>query len=270
MTNDDSEIAEAARQLAEAQETGVPCAPVRDLLQPDDLEAAYRVQERLTEESLGKGRRLVGRKIGLTSAAVQAQLGVDQPDYGMLFADMDAPQGLPIPMSCVTQPRIEAEIAFIMKDALDDARLTSADVLGAIDYAVASLEIVGSRIKDWDIRIVDTVADNASSGLFVLGDCPRALGQLDLRGCRMSMVKQSAGGRKEIASSGQGSACLGSPLTSTLWLAKVMAKSGRPLGKGDVVLSGALGPMVAVTPGDRFEATIEGLGSVTADFAEEI
>lgn len=258
----------AADRLCEASASGTPCAPIRDLLPGGDVEAAYAVQEIVTERALAAGRRLVGRKIGLTSAAVQEQLGVDQPDYGMLFADMDAPQGLPVETGSVLQPRIEAEIAFCMKHDLDDERLTTADILSGVEYVVAALEIVGSRIENWDISIVDTIADNASSGLFVLGDTPRPIGAFDMRGCKMEMTRTAAGGAPETVSTGSGAACLGSPVTSTLWLAKIMARNGRPLRKGDIVLSGALGAMTPVAPGDFFAATIEGLGEVTAAFAE--
>ena len=182
----------------------------------------------------------------------------------MLYADMDVADGEEINLSRLMQPKVEAEVAFVIGDDLDDERLTAADVMSAIDYAVAAIEIVGSRVANWDIRILDTVADNASSGLFVLGQQPTGLGDFDPRLCGMVMEKDG-----EPVSAGAGAACLGSPINATLWLAKVMAKAGRPLGKGDIVLSGALGPMVPVAPGDVFEARIEGLGSVRAAFAKD-
>lgn len=264
MIIDQTVIEKAAQLIFQAHETGQTCAPVRGLLEGGDLQAAYAVQEVNTQRWLQSGRRLVGRKIGLTSKAVQTQLGVDQPDYGMLFADMDVSQGEEIDVSRIMQPKIEAEVAFIMSDDLNDTRLTSADIISSIDYAVAALEIVGSRIENWDIRIQDTVADNASSGLFVLGHEPKRLGEFDLRMCGMVMER-----RGEPVSVGAGAACLGSPINATLWLARVMAAAGRPLLKGDIVLSGALGPMVPVMPGDGFEARIEGLGCVCACFAAE-
>lgn len=254
-------IEAAAARLAEAWRTGQPVPPVRDLIAAGNVDAAYAVQDIGTRARLAEGRRLVGRKIGLTSPAVQKQLGVDQPDYGMLFDDMDVPLGAEIAVGRVQQPKIEAEVAFILSNDLDDPHLTSADVLAAIDYAVASFEIVGSRIAGWDISLVDTVADNASSGLFVLGHQPRRLSEFDVVGARMTMTRDG-----DPVSQGVGSACLGSPVSAVLWLARVMAARNRPLLRGDVVLSGALGPMVPVTPGDRFEAVIEGLGSVSATF----
>ena len=256
-------IQKAADRLWDASRSGEPCAAVRDLIGELGIDAAYRVQEVNTERRLGQGRRLVGRKTGLTAKAVQAQLGVDQPDYGMLFDDMDMPLGSEISVTAVMQPKVEAEIAFIMGDDLNAETLTSADIVASVDYAVAAIEIVGSRVKDWDIRIHDTIADNASSGVFVLGDAPRRLSEIDLRLCGMMMER-----RGEPISVGAGVACLGSPVTACLWLAKVMAKEGRPLGKGDIVLTGALGPMAGVEAGDAVTARVNGLGSVTAFFTE--
>jgi 2-keto-4-pentenoate hydratase len=220
------------------------------------------VQEINTRRWLAEGRRLVGRKTGLTSRSVQAQLGVDQPDYGMLFADMCVPEGEEIPLSRVMQPKVEAEIAFVLGTDLDDEELTTADILSSVDYALAAIEIVDSRIANWDIRIYDTIADNASSGLFVLGNEPKSLRNFDPRLCGMVMER-----RGEPISVGAGAACLGSPFTAALWLAKVMARAGRPLKAGDIVMTGALGPMTAVEAGDVVEARINGLGSVRAAFA---
>lgn len=261
---DQTKIAQAADLLWAASQSGTPCDPVRTLLADGDLDAAYAVQEINTKRSLDAGRRLVGRKIGLTSKAVQAQLGVGQPDYGMLFADMAVAEGEDIALSAVLQPKVEAEIAFILGDDLDDEHLTPADVMNAIDYAVAAIEVVGSRVAKWDIRILDTIADNASSGLYVLGSEPRTLGEFDPRLCGMVMEKKG-----EPVSVGAGAACLGNPLTAALWLAKTMVRVGRPLRAGDTILSGALGPMAPAAPGDVFEARINGLGSVRASFGRE-
>lgn len=264
MTTSRDAIEDCARRLREASETAQPCAPIRDLLGDNDLDAAYAVQDLNTRLNLDAGRRLVGRKIGLTSRAVQTQLGVDQPDYGMLFADMDVPEGKDIALPDVLQPKVEAEIAFVVGRDLDDERLTMADMLRGIDHAVAAIEVVGSRIANWDIRIQDTIADNASSGLFVLGTEPKSLGDFDPRLCGMVMER-----RGEPVAVGAGAACLGNPLSASLWLARVMVRAGRPLKAGDIVLSGALGPMCPATPGDVFEARINGLGSVRASFARE-
>ncbi|ODU77599.1 MAG: 2-keto-4-pentenoate hydratase [Bordetella sp. SCN 68-11] len=264
MTTSSEAIRRAADLLFEAGTSGVPVAPIRDLLEAGDVAAAYAVQEINTRRALDAGRRLVGRKIGLTSLAVQKQLGVDQPDYGMLFADMARPEALDVSLADVMQPKVEAEIAFVLGRDLDGEQLTVADLFRAIDYAVPAIEIVGSRVAKWDIRITDTIADNASSGLYVLGSRPVRLGDFDPRLC--GMVMEKAG---EPVSVGAGAACMGSPLNATLWLAQVMAKAGYPMRAGDTILSGALGPMVPVAPGDVFDVAIEGLGSVRAAFSKE-
>ncbi|KXU29434.1 2-keto-4-pentenoate hydratase [Sphingobium sp. 22B] len=257
-------IHEAALRLREAQTRGVPCAPVRDLLPAGDIEAAYAVQDENVRHAEREGRRIVGRKIGLTAKAVQRQLGVDQPDYGILFADMAVADGEPIAAGRVLQPKAEAEIALVLDRDLDHEDPTVAEVIAAVGYALPAIEVVGSRVAGWDINILDTIADNASSGAFVLGTTPRKLEGLDLRLCGMAMF---SGG--EPVSVGAGAACLGHPLTAAAWLAGTMARVGRPLRAGEILLTGALGPMVAARPGDRLEARIEGLGSVTAAFAGE-
>ena len=255
---------QVADKLMEAYRLRRPCAPVRDILPAGDIATAYAAQEINTQRRLAAGRRLIGRKIGLTSLAVQKQLGVDQPDYGMLFDDMAVPDGFEIAPGTLIQPKVEAEVAVVLGRDLSDERLTIADVLRAIDFALPAIEIVDSRIADWKIGILDTIADNASSGLYVLGASPKKLDGLDLRQC--GMVMERAG---EPVSVGAGAACLGHPLSAVLWLAKIMAKAGRPLQAGDTVLSGALGPMVTVAGGEVFEARISGLGSVHAAFARE-
>ena len=257
-------ISEAATRLFDAGRNSVPVAPIRDMLEPGDLAAAYAAQDINTKRWLESGRRLVGRKIGLTSLAVQKQLGVDQPDYGMLFDDMAVPDGWEMHSKQLIQPKVEAEVAFVIGRDLDHERLTIADILRAVEFALPAIEVVDSRIADWKIGILDTIADNASSGLYVLGNQPKKLENLDLR--MAGMVMESAG---EPISVGSGAACLGNPLSATLWLAKTMARVGRPLKAGDTVMSGALGPMAPVKWGDVVEARIAGLGSVRAAFARE-
>jgi 2-keto-4-pentenoate hydratase len=253
---------EAAERLRAAHDNGQPCRPVRDLIEADDIASAYAVQDSNTRLWIRQGRRLVGRKIGLTSHAVQKQLGVDQPDFGMLFADMAVCDGEPVQAGRVLQAKVEAEIAFVLERDIKIEQPTMADVMRAIGYAVAAIEIVGSRVANWDIRLVDTIADNASSGLFVLGNTPQKLAGLDLRDCAMEMSQGAA-----VVSTGVGHACLGHPLNATLWLARKMVEVGRPLQSGDIVLSGALGPMVTAQPGAEYEARISGVGTVRAAFA---
>ncbi|MEV1002482.1 fumarylacetoacetate hydrolase family protein [Nonomuraea sp. NPDC050202] len=255
----DDHRAAAARLLA-AHASGRPCEPVRDLV--DGLEAAYAVQSLLTERWLGEGRRLTGRKIGLTSKAVQEQLGVRSPDFGALFADMAVPDGAEIPAGAVLQPRAEAEVALVLERDLPHERHTVADVIAATAFALPAIEVVGSRIRDWDITLADTVADNASSGLYVLGTRPVLLREVDLRMAGMVIER-----RGEQVSTGVGAACLGHPLHAAVWLADTLAALGQPLRAGDTVLTGALGPVVPVRPGDVLEARIDGLGDVRAAFA---
>ena len=259
---------QAAREVADklwtAGETRQPIPPIRDLLPAGALDLAYAAQNFNTERKLAAGRRLVGRKIGLTSRAVQKQLGVDQPDYGMLFDDMAVLDGWEVARNRMIQPKVEAEIAFVIGRDLDDERITIADVLRAVEFALPAIEIVDSRIADWKIGILDTIADNASSGTYVLGAQPKKLEGLDLRLAGMTMEHMG-----EPVSVGAGVACLGDPLSATLWLAQTMARVGRPLKAGDTILSGALGPMVTVKWGGVYEARIEGLGSVRAAFAKE-
>ncbi|MGE0114428.1 MAG: 2-keto-4-pentenoate hydratase [Steroidobacteraceae bacterium] len=255
-------IEQAATWLRQAAETGQPCAPVRGLIGETSIVDAYAVQEINTKRALAAGRRIVGAKIGLTSKVVQAQLGVGQPDFGILFADMDIADGAEVPAGKLIQPKCEAEIAFVLGRDLNREKLTTAELINAVDYAVAAIEIVDSRIENWSIKITDTVADNASSGLFVLGTRPVKLADVDLVQCAMTMVRGS-----EQVSKGAGAACLGNPLNALRWLAETLAVAGRALKAGDVVLSGALGPMVAANPGDVFEARIDGLGNVRASFS---
>jgi 2-keto-4-pentenoate hydratase len=252
---------ELAARIRDAY-AGSPIAPIRSQLAELDVDAAYAIQQENTAHWQGEGRRLVGSKIGLTSLAVQKQLGVDEPDFGVLFADMLVREDEPVAVGRVLQPKVEAEIAFLLDRDIDAEAPTIADVILAVGYAMPAIEIVGSRVANWDISIVDTIADNASSGLFVLGGPVRRLDSLDLRALQMQMTK-----RDEVVSKGSGAACLGNPLNAMAWLAGELVRRKRPLRAGDVVLSGALGPMAAVSPGDAFEATVRGLGTVSARFA---
>jgi 2-keto-4-pentenoate hydratase len=247
-----------------AAECGKAIAPLRETFPAFGPQEAYAVQEMNTQRKLQDGGRLIGRKIGLTAKAVQKQLGVDQPDYGMLFADMAIADGEPVAWSRLMQPKVEAEVALVMAHDLPEPGISMAQMLRGVAFALPAIEIVGSRIAEWNIRFVDTVADNASSGLFVLGNTPVPLDGLDLRLAGMVMERKG-----EQVSLGAGAACLGHPLNAALWLANKMAELGRGLKAGDVVLTGALGPMVPVNPGDVFEARIQGLGSVRAVFEEQ-
>ncbi|MFG2937786.1 2-keto-4-pentenoate hydratase [Streptomyces sp. NPDC048282] len=264
MTERDEAIRAATERLLVATAKQEPCAPVRDLLGTTDVDGAYQVQRRLTELRLAEGAVVRGRKIGLTSPAVQRQLGVDRPDFGVLFADMDVSAAAAVPMSRLLQPKAEAEIAFVLAADLDGDDITQDDVRAAVAYATPALEIVDSRVADWDISITDTVADNASSGLYVLGEARLPLKAFEPREATMRMYVDDV-----LVSEGDGAACLGDPLDALLWLARTARAYGEPLRAGQVVLSGALGPMAGVTPGVTVLAEISGLGTVSATFSEK-
>jgi 2-keto-4-pentenoate hydratase len=262
MAKADESIKAAARRIRNAWTSGRPCKPVRDLLPKGDIDAAYAVQKINTDRWIAEGRRKSGRKIGLTAKSVQKQLGVHQPDYGILYADMEVVDGDEIAVSRLMQPRVEGEVALVLEHELTDPQLTLVDLIDAVAYALPAIEVVGSRIAKWDINILDTIADNASSGLYVLGTRPTSIADLDLRLCGMVMEKKG-----EQIAVGAGVACLGNPLNAALWLARKMVAVGMPLQAGDTILSGALGPMAPVAPGDVVEVRISGLGSVRAAFA---
>lgn len=252
-----------AAHLRDAYRTGA-IPPLRDALDPSDAAGAYAVQGINTRFWGKQGRRAVGRKVGLTAKAVQAQLGVNQPDLGVLFDDMEISDGGNLVASCVLQPKVEAEVAIILAKDLPSSETSVEDVAAAAACAVAAIEVVDSRIADWKITFADTVADNGSSAFFVLGSARKSLDGLDLYTCGMALEVNG-----EIASLGAGAACLGHPLKAAAWLANTLAASGDPLRAGEVVLTGALGPMVAIKPGDHIEARIGGLGSVSFSYTED-
>lgn len=254
-------LAAVAASLRAAVLTAQPIAPVREILPERTLSCAYEIQKLNTRHSLGQGRRLSGRKIGLTSRAVQKQLGVDTPDFGMLFADMEIPHDGRIEANRLIAPKVEAEIAFVIGRPIVRTDVTLDEVLEAVAWVWPALEICDSRIESWDISILDTVADNASAGLYVLGAGAKRPADVDFRLAGMRLERNG-----EAESFGAAAACLGSPLNALRWLARVMAGSDWPLLAGDVVLSGALGPMVAAHPGDHFKARIDGLGEVAVQF----
>lgn len=261
MTSQDK-INDAASALRAAAETGVACGPVRDMVGTEtDVEVGYAIQEVNTNADIESGRRVSGRKIGITSKAVMEQVGVDQPDFGTLFVDMEYGDGVPIEPGRLLQPRVEAEVALVLEHDLDLGEHSFNDIVRSTAYALPSIEIVDSRIAGWDIRIVDTVADNASCGLYVLGGRPVPLSAVDLRTLPMQMDIDG-----EMAAEGVGSACLGHPLHAARWLADQMSKRGTPLRAGDVVMTGALGPMRPVSPGQSVAVDFGPLGTVTTFF----
>lgn len=251
----------AAAILRDAYSGGA-VAPLRAWLEPTDAAAAYAVQAVNTRFWEAQGRRIVGRKAGLTAKAVQKQLGVDQPDFGVLFDDMRVADGGHLdPARCI-QAKAEAEIAFVLGADLPSAVSTPAEVAAAIATVHAAIEIVDSRIADWKITFADTVADNGSSAFFVLADQGLPLAGLDLEGAAMSMTVNGT-----VSSTGIGAAALGNPLNAAAWLARTLAEAGEPLKAGDILLAGALGPMVTLNAGDHVCAEVAGIGACSFTFA---
>ncbi len=248
-----------AERLWRAQADRTPCPQLtRD--QPElSVAQAYEIQEINLRR---RGGRRIGHKIGLTSEAVQSWLGVSEPDFGGLLEDMLIPDGGVAPVSRLLQPRVEAEIAFVLSADLDMAAITSADVLSATAFLLPALEIIDSRIANWTIKYQDTIADNASSGLFVLGSTP-----VDPRGVSLGLAGMVMRQNGQVSSTGAGAACLGHPLNAVTWLANTMRKLGQPLRRGEIILSGALGPVCDVRAGDEVEAHIAHLGHVRVRFA---
>lgn len=253
---------ELAMRLREAY-SGSAIAPMRDGLAPTDAVGAYAVQEINTRFWVDQGRRIVGRKAGLTAKAVQTQLGVDQPDFGVLFQDMRVADGGALSPSNCLQPKAEAEIAFVLAADLPSPDTTPEQVAAAVASVHAAIEIVDSRIADWKITFADTVADNGSSAYFVLSEQGLPLDGLDLEGAAMEMRFNG-----EPVSTGIGSAALGNPLNAAAWLAQTLAQRGEPLKAGDVLLAGALGPMVALQPGTQVHAKITGIGECSFNYGD--
>ncbi|MBS3737616.1 2-keto-4-pentenoate hydratase [Mesohalobacter halotolerans] len=251
-------IEQIAEEIYKAETEKQPIAPIRTFFKGGrNIEAAYEIQQLVTQKKIAKGAQLVGKKIGLTSFAVQKQLGVDEPDFGILTDDMQIKNHSKISFSQLMQPKAEAEWAFVLKENLDADMITLNDVKNAIDYAVVAIEVVGSRIKNWDIKITDTIADNASASHFVLGSKKIDLSKIDLVNCKMQMFKNDS-----LVSEGNGQACMGNPLNAVQWLAKTMQKNNQPLKVGEIILSGALGPMIEIKKGDNLSAQIDNFDKV--------
>ncbi|MEC1638856.1 2-keto-4-pentenoate hydratase [Schinkia azotoformans] len=252
-----------ADQLREAEVTGVGIAPLTSVNPDLTPVEAYHIQLENIQRKLDAGQKVVGKKIGLTSLAMQKLLGVDEPDYGHLLDSMVVENGGTVSMSQILQPRVEGEIAFILKKDLIGPNVTTLDVLQATKYIVPALEIVGSRVKDWKIKLPDTIADNASSGLYVLGGKPTRIEDVNLELLGMVLTKNG-----QLVNTGVGAAALGNPATCVAWLANKLSQFDIPLRAGEVILSGALSAMVVAEPGDTFTARFAHLGQVTVNFEE--
>lgn len=259
-------IAEAVDQsvqsLLEAYRTHQPIAPLVSTFPELTIDDAYQIQLAQVDAWLADGRRVLGRKVGLTSPAMQTQMKVSQPDFGHLMDDMFFAEHAAVPAERFLQPRAEPEVAFVLGRDLAGPGVTVAAAAAAVDFVLPALEIIDSRIADWQIGIVDTIADNASSGGVVLGSTARRIGEVDLRlgGCVLHR-------NGEIAGTGAGGAVLGSPLNSLAWLANTLGAQGEGLRAGQVILPGSITASIPFEPGDVITATMAGLGSVTAVIA---
>jgi len=229
-----------------------------------DLYDAYRVSLRFLDRRRKDGEKIVGKKIGVTSKPVQDMLGVHQPDFGFLLDTMHVPDGSSISLAKhrLIQPRAEGEIAFVLKKDLRGPGVTEEQVLDATDYVSPCFEIVDSRIRDWKIKIQDTIADNASCGVFVLGPTRVKPEGLDLAAVKMEIRKNGA-----PVASGTGAAVQGHPATAVAWLANTLGQFGIPFLAGEIILSGSLAPLLPAVPGDRFEMTLSGIGGASVEFA---
>lgn len=266
----ETELLWCADQLWQAQQSGAPCPPLTESFAGITPEEAYAIQginvrRRMEVAGLhGPVARRVGLKIGLTSRAVQEWLGVNEPDFGWLLSDMVIePEGT-APLQRLLQPRGEGEIAFILKRDLAGPGVTAADVLAATDHVLPAIEVVDSRVRDWKVKYADTVADNASSGMYVTGREPILASRVDFEQCGMTLRKNGS-----VVSTGAGAACLGSPVLAVAWLANTFGRLGITLHAGEIILSGALGPVSPVVHGDHLEVAISGLGSASATFLKE-
>ncbi len=259
LTNE--QVKELADSLWSAEETHNFIPPLTDSfpdLSPDD---AYRVQEQVLQYRLSSGRKVVGKKVGLTSAAMQKMLGIDTPDYGMIFDNMVLADGAEVPFDSLQQPRVEPEITFFLKKTIKGPNVSIDDVLEATDYVVASLEVVGSRVADWKIKLADTIADNASHMAAVIGSAKIDVAQVDLVNEGLVFEKNGV----EL-SRGTGAAVLDNPAKAVAWCANKLGEYGVPLNAGEFVMPGALVGMTPVEKGDIVVAKFDTLGSVSVKF----
>ncbi|MDD3705313.1 MAG: fumarylacetoacetate hydrolase family protein [Clostridiaceae bacterium] len=249
-----------ASALKEAQETCTPINPISGTYPEFGIKDAYEIQLINNNELLTSGYKITGKKIGLTSIAMQQFVGVDQPDYGELFDFMEVKEGTLERSKCIS-PKVEGEIAFVLKKDMQGPNVTAKDVMEATDYVLASIEVVDSRIKDWKINIVDTIADNASSIMYVIGDKKVDPNNIDLKTVSMVIYKN---GEKVLT--GVGADVLGDPAISVAWLINKLWEYGVALKKGEVVLSGSLAAALAGEAGDDFRVVFSELGEVSLKF----
>ena len=259
---EDTRVTALGDALFEALQSGRPTDKISDLEPQSDIDDAYRIQLRMLERRLQAGDTVIGKKIGLTSRAIQDALGVYQPDFGQVTRQMLFDDGATIDLSGLMQPRLEGELAFRLKQDLIGPGVTTTDVIRATDHVTPCFEIVDTRFRDWQIKIQDTVADNASCGVFVLGAAQADPRDLDLALAGMVIEKNG-----EVVATGAGAAVQGSPVMAVAWLANTLGRLGIPLKAGEIILSGAQAPLLPVSDGDHFNCEIAGMGTCAVSFA---
>ena len=257
----EQERAEVARMLAVAERERTPVRPLIEHFPAMDVVDAYEVQLRNIRERLARGATVVGHKVGLSSEAMQQMMGVDEPDYGHLLSDMQVLGDRTVEADRYCYPRVEVEVGFVLGEALPAEDCTEADVIAATEYVAPAIELIDSRIVDWRIGIVDTIADNASSAGFVLGQERVRPSEIDLRGIDARLRRNG-----EQVAEGRSDAVLGNPVTAVAWLARKVATFGVRLEAGHVILPGSVHRAIDVRPGDEFVAEFDGLGSVSLNF----
>lgn len=257
---DKQDILKLADMLYQSEHNRTSLPPLTELNTEITVEDAYAVQMANVERVQSMGHEIAGKKIGLTSPGIQKQLGVEEPDYGHLFAAMNCRNGI-VDSSRLIQPKIEAELAFVLASDLSGGKVTADDVRDATNYVTGAFEIVDSRIADWKIKLIDTVADNASSGRYILGDKHLGVDEVDLSAVTMRLYKND-----RLVEEGKGSAVLGDPCNSVAWLANRLWDYGVTLKKGEVVLSGAFSAAPPAKAGDVFWAEFSSFGTVHAKF----
>ncbi|MBN9206317.1 2-oxopent-4-enoate hydratase [Methylibium petroleiphilum] len=250
-------------ELYQALLNRTPVAPLTEREPEITIDDAYQIQLRMIQRRLDAGETVIGKKIGVTSKVVMDMLKVNQPDFGHLLSGMAFNEGEPVRMSTLIAPKAEAEVAFVLKRDLIGPGITAADVLRATDCVMPCFEIVDSRIRDWKIKIQDTVADNASCGVLVLGGVRKDPRRLDLALAGMVLEKNG-----EIVSTSTGASVQGSPVNAVAWLANTLGRLGIALKAGDVILSGSQSPLVPVVAGDSLYCSVGGLGSTSVRFVE--
>ena len=259
---DKEKIKHYGNTLFECMKNRTTIDPITDQENDITIEDAYHISLQMLQRRLDDGEKIIGKKIGVTSKAVQNMLNVHQPDFGYLTDRMVYDNGTEMPISeQLIQPKAEGEIAFILKHDLEGPGVTNADVIRATECVMPCFEIVDSRIKDWKIKIQDTVSDNASCGLFVLGDRAVSPDKVDLVTC--GMVHEKNG---EVIATGAGAAALGSPVNCVAWLANTLGEFGIKLEAGEVILSGSLVPLHAIVPGDSMHLSVGGIGTASVRF----